>query len=306
MKVSHGIIFVVFIGSVVCQSSNDLDVNDIEKKLKDIPGIDEIDTSKFNSTNLPKAEDVENVLREKCKTNGAESAVDELQEQQEKLKICIEQYINFTRVQKELDKAKKTGSMDEVFGKYCKKWPSMYACFDNVTSIARSCMNDNEKKAFNKTVDILLELQEFVCFKDGDRIAMFVAEGGVQCVQERKEGVQSCLNATLGARIPESDDLSIATLPSFLFTPKDCQDFDTVRECVNVELEKCKDSTPANIVDAFFKFLKKHMPCEGAVAGEQKERSNSPGGSSLITSSALLVMSAFFYLRIHQSFFTSG
>lgn len=31
----------------------------------------------------------------------------------------------------------------------------------------------------------------------------------------------------------------------------------TVQTCVVEELEKCKDSTPANIVDALFKFVKK-------------------------------------------------
>lgn len=42
------------------------------------------------------------------------------------------------------------------------------------------------------------------------------------------------------------------------------RDFDTIRTCVNKELEKCKNTTPANIVDAFFKFLKKHIPCDSA------------------------------------------
>lgn len=61
--------------------------------------------------------------------------------------------------------------MDEVFGKYCNKWPAIYACLDNVTATARLCMDSKEEKAFNKSLQILAELQEFVCLKDGDRMA---------------------------------------------------------------------------------------------------------------------------------------
>ncbi|KAJ8931796.1 hypothetical protein NQ314_015252 [Rhamnusium bicolor] len=188
-----------------------IDLDNVKKQLEDsIPEITEFEN--FNKTNLPKVEDVENVLKEKCEKEWRSGCSGN--DQQENVKVCIERYVNFTVVQEELEKAKETGSMDEVFGKYCKKWPSIYKCFDDVTSTARLCMDDNEEKAFNKSLVILNELQEFMCYKDGDRLAMFVAEGGVECVQERKQGVQDCLNATLGARLPESDNLSVATLPT--------------------------------------------------------------------------------------------
>ncbi|KAJ8920154.1 hypothetical protein NQ315_011814 [Exocentrus adspersus] len=263
MKVLYQVFLCACIfGYATCQSINDLDVEDVKKKLGDaIPELDGLDTSNFNTSKLPKQEDVENVLKEKCKKQGAENAVDKLKDQQDLVKGCVESHVNYTVVIEELEEAKKTGSMDEVFGKYCKKWPSIYSCFDNVTATARLCMDDKEEKAFNKSQKILNELQEFMCFKDGDRLAMFVAEGGVECVQEQKEGVQNCINSTVGTRIPDSEDFSVTNLPTFLFSAKDCQDFDKIRVCVNNELEKCKDSTPANIVDAFFKFLKKHMPC---------------------------------------------
>nr|CAH7742636.1 unnamed protein product [Callosobruchus chinensis] len=215
------VLFVAAIGLVFSQSLNDLESDDNLKKIQEhLPP----ELQNFNTSSLPKLEQVEKVLREKC--------------------------------QKELEKAKNTGSMDEVFGKYCKRWPDIQACFQNATSFARQCMDTKEQDAFNRSLTILQELQEFVCFKDGDRLAMFVAEGGIECMDEQRQGVQDCLNKTLGARLPDTDEL----------------DFDTVRTCINAELEKCKDSTPANIVDAFFKFLKKQMPCSvGSTADSAKE-----------------------------------
>ncbi|KAJ8982431.1 hypothetical protein NQ317_007779 [Molorchus minor] len=67
-------------GCISCQNVNDIDIDDVKKKLEEnIPGIDENDLNQLNNTKLPTAEDVEKVVREKCKKNGAENAVDDLQ-----------------------------------------------------------------------------------------------------------------------------------------------------------------------------------------------------------------------------------
>lgn len=38
---------------------------------------------------------------------------------------------------------------------------------------------------------------------------------------------------------------------------KICSDLGKLQNCVVEELEKCKDSTPANIIDALFRFIKR-------------------------------------------------
>ena len=68
-----------------------------------------------------------------------------------------------------------------------------------------------------------------------------------------------------------------------------CSDFDEVRKCFNTELEKCKDSTPANIVDAFFKFLKKHLPCGTTGQRVMSVKADEPSSSSVVTLSLLVV-----------------
>lgn len=296
--IQRAVIFSIVIVCIQCQSSlNDLDADKIKSKIEkglgdlniDIPDVD------LNSTSMPNAEDIEKVLREKCEKNGATDAVDLIKEEQENARICIEKYVNFTTIEEELEEKKKTGSMDEVFSKYCKKWPDIKGCFDKAVSISRSCMDKKEEDAFNRTLDIINDLQEFMCYKDGDRLAMFVAEGGVECMSERKDGVQECVNKTLGSRIPDADDLSVTNLPVMLFTDRDCDDFEEVRECVNHELEKCKDSTPANIVDAFFKFLKKQLPCKGSLA----QKSTKPNSAFAISSSSILLAISFLYVRLY-------
>ncbi|XP_063930534.1 27 kDa hemolymph protein-like [Zophobas morio] len=275
---------VLLIGFGVCQTSNNLDSADIEKQLKNnFPALEN-----FNSSKLPTEEDVEKLVREKCdKNGGGEEAFNALKEQQTELQACIEAQLNATEIQAELEESKKTGSMDEVFGKYCQKYPEIYKCITTVTEKVKPCLDPQEQDTMNKTLNVVDEIKEFVCYKDGDRIAMFIAEGGVECLESRKEQLQECANKTLGSRIPT--DMSVNSLPMFLFTERECDDFDEVRKCFNTELEKCKDSTPANIVDAFFKFLKKHLPCGTTGQRVMSVKADEPSSSSVVTLSLLVV-----------------
>lgn len=68
-----------------------------------------------------------------------------------------------------------------------------------------------------------------------------------------------------------------------------CRNFETIRDCVVLELEKCKDTTPANIVDALFKFLRKLMPCKKDIH-VQSASIEKQSGSSAIYGSSLLIL----------------
>lgn len=69
------------------------------------------------------------------------------------------------------------------------------------------------------------------------------------------------------------------------------RDFDSVRQCVNKELEQCSDSTPANIVDALLKFLKKQMPCTSEVGASRKLDVTEKGNSSVFLTANFLLVS---------------
>lgn len=87
------------------------------------------------------------------------------------LQTCFQNFINPSVLKDEVEAAKKTGSMEEVFGKYCRKRPQLIPCVQNFTNSLRPCLNDEEKNALNISIDIMKQLGEFVCYRDGDRIA---------------------------------------------------------------------------------------------------------------------------------------
>lgn len=54
---------------------------------------------------------------------------------------------------------------------------------------------------------------------------------------------------------------SIDQLPTLIIKEENCHDMDKLEECVVKELETCKESTPANLVEALFRFVRKETPC---------------------------------------------
>lgn len=55
--------------------------------------------------------------------------------------------------------------------RYCQKTPQFKACFKNLTETVKPCFTVEEQKNLNTVYNVSEQLAEFVCFKEGDRIA---------------------------------------------------------------------------------------------------------------------------------------
>lgn len=104
-------------------------------------------------------------------------------------------------------------------------------------------------------------LLEFVCHENGNQIALFIAEEGPECFSSSKDALEQCFNKTMtkytGGEMP-----SLENLPTLVIKEEHCEDMHKLENCVVVELEKCKETTPANLVEALFRFVRKETPCK--------------------------------------------
>lgn len=78
---------------------------------------------------------------------------------------------------------------------------------------------------------------------------------------------------------------SIENLPELIIKEENCRDMDKLEECVVKELEKCKESTPANLVEALFRFVRKETPCS-----KYAKKKNSPSGQDNVKVTAGVVV----------------
>lgn len=89
---------------------------------------------------------------------------------------------------------------------------------------------------------------------------VFIAEEGPECFSSKQDALQDCFNITMGKYF--NDEMpTIDNLPSLIIKEENCRDMDKLETCVVKELETCKESTPANLVEALFRFVRKETPC---------------------------------------------
>lgn len=84
---------------------------------------------------------------------------------------CYANEINIEVLQKELNESKKTGSMDDVFGKYCKKKSQLIHCWTNFSTVVEQCLSERERQTLSLLTNLTETLLDFICYKDGDRLA---------------------------------------------------------------------------------------------------------------------------------------
>ncbi|KAL1494814.1 hypothetical protein ABEB36_010347 [Hypothenemus hampei] len=199
------------------------------------------------------------LVKKRCEEKGKPDSYDRLKVAVNDTRTCFDGKVNPGHLKDELEEAKKTGSMDEVFGKYCNKRQQYKDCILKTVNVAKECLEESESSAIDTLIRITDNVLDFACYRDGDRLAMFVAEGGPECVTSRTEQIKNCINATLKI---DTTNLTLENIPENLPTltinKEKCDKLVEVQECVVKDLEtNCKDTTPANIVEALFKFVKK-------------------------------------------------
>ncbi|XP_050435570.1 27 kDa hemolymph protein-like [Adelges cooleyi] len=238
------------------QGENDDLRGTIEKKLGALGNLSNMEQRINSSIPETALEDSEKLFREKCLRNGKDNNSYGLAvEAKERFQLCVQSLVNVKELKKEIDEAKPKGDIDLVFKKYCKKSPDFKSCVSNFASAVEVCLDDGEKATKNTLLTVTDALLEFVCYDEGDRIALFYSESGPECLMGKQDGIQRCLNATFSKYTANND------LPPFKFERDQCKSMADLQLCVDAHLTKCSNLTPSNMVESLFKFIRRSTPC---------------------------------------------
>uniref|UniRef100_A0A6B2E693 Putative conserved secreted protein n=1 Tax=Phlebotomus kandelakii TaxID=1109342 RepID=A0A6B2E693_9DIPT len=250
-------------------------------------------------------EDFRKLFKNKCNSvSGSDAAFEAIEESTGQLMECLTGLFNFSTLSEEIEKAQPNGELDTVFNKYCRRRHDATDCIMNFTRMLEPCLTPEEISHKEVYTNISKSLLGFVCHKDGDQIALFIAEKGPECFQERKDAVIACFNKTFPMALGHineigNEPLSMEKLPKFVFGPDQCHDMERLQMCIVEELEKCEESTPANLVDSAFKFIRNNTPCTNVTSIMNKGKANSAAISRVslaILGTALLASLAKFLL----------
>lgn len=256
------ILVAAFLGSV--NSANELpkDIKDLDiDKLKEhLP--EGFIPPEFQNITLPSLEDIQRIVKDKCsRAAGSDAAYEQAEQAGYRLTDCLKDLVDFDDLQNEIKEAKPTGDLDTVFNKYCRRRSTAIECVDTFSNDIEVCLDEDERDSKRVLVNIVHGLLNFVCHKDGDQIALFIAEEGPECFEEQKQPLIDCFNSTLRGYLDEPTPKASEGIPKLIMGKKQCDDMDSLRDCFVRVLEDCKESTPANLVESLFKFVKKETPC---------------------------------------------
>ncbi|XP_053987765.1 27 kDa hemolymph protein-like [Hylaeus volcanicus] len=274
---------------VLNKVSNVLDLNSLN--VSSIPDLESLNTSA-----IPALNDARNLLKQKCDQNGGEGAFETADRAKGEIAQCLKSFVNVTKLQEEMEKYKPTGDLDIVFKNYCRKTPMLKSCVSNFTAAIEPCLEPKEKENKKIIQNITDSLLSFICFKEGDRIALFISADGPECLQSKQQDIGNCLNATFGSYLPPVDSNGgllggLESLPSLILGPKECSDVSKLQTCIVNKLETCSDPTPANIVDSIFNFIFRVTPCRGLTTARSAASSRST--ISLLTTSIVFLLLRF-------------
>ncbi|XP_063361305.1 27 kDa hemolymph protein-like [Cydia amplana] len=197
---------------------------------------------------------VRTAIGEVCKKANAEDKTSEVQAAVHTFTECLKGLFNIDQIKTEIEEAKPNGALDEVFKKYCAKSSQLKACINTAITGVTPCVPNDLRVHLPTASNATDQIIDFVCYKDGDRIALFIAEDGPKCFQEKAEDIKACAEKIKGG-------ISSVDEAKALSTENKCKKLDELSSCVVSKLETCENSTPANMAESLFKFVKKASPC---------------------------------------------
>ncbi|XP_043259325.1 27 kDa hemolymph protein-like [Colletes gigas] len=249
------------VDTVLNKVSNVIDLNNSNASVISV-------VENLNTSAIPELNEAKSLFKQKCNKNGGEGAFENADRAKDEIMQCLKSFVNITVLQEEMEKYKPTGDLDIVFKNYCRRTPILKKCVSNFTAAIEPCLEPKERENKKIIQNITDSLLSFICFKEGDRIALFISADGPECLQSKQQEIENCVNTTFGNYLPPMDSNNrllggLDSLPSLILGPKECTDVSTLKTCIVNELEKCSDPTPANIVDSIFNFILRVTPCEG-------------------------------------------
>lgn len=274
IKISAGLLLLTFILAPAINADElpkeikDLDIDKLREQLPE--GL--LPPELLNVT-LPSLEDIQRIVKDKCsRVAGSDAAYQQAEQSGQKLNDCLQGLLDFSDLQNEIKKAKPTGDLDTVFNKYCRRRSTAIECINTFSNDVDVCLEEEERESKKVLVNIIQGLLNFVCHKDGDQIALFIAEEGPECFEEQKQPMIDCFNSTLRGYLDEPTPQASEGIPKLVMGKKQCDDMDNLRDCFVRVLEDCKQSTPANLVESLFKFVRRETPCANFTTPEHSKR----------------------------------
>lgn len=208
-------------------------------------------------------EDITQIVdwQDRCKATAGDEALQDIKDSIGGLMECVGKHIKMAKLQREVNVSIARGELDVVFKKYCKKRDKLVACAEEVFTKLERCTNDQEKQDLNVTRKVIDAGIDFVCHNDGDRIALFMAEKGEECLKNHSKDIQKCIEDKVPEIKKSKENPDSINIETFTINEENCKKLDAMQQCVVEHTSKCDDETPSNILGSLISEMLRVTPC---------------------------------------------
>ena len=138
------------------------------------------------------------IISFRCFKVGGQVALDNWLKAQEDLLWCVMQNFHVLSIKDEIEAKKATGDLDLVFKKYCgDPVQKTRPCIIEFLEVSGHCLRSKDRESLNVTMKMIDSAIDFVCHNSGDRMALFMAEKGMECLTTKQEGALACVNKSV-------------------------------------------------------------------------------------------------------------
>ncbi|KAG8228301.1 hypothetical protein J437_LFUL007019 [Ladona fulva] len=148
----------------------------------------------------------------------------------------------------------KNGEWKRVFKKLCRGNPQIKQCLDEFLD-ADICLKEEEKAEISNVIDMVFSL---ICHKDGEGIALFIAGGGLECVQSKQQELLDCYYSNSKESLSNEMKTALSsTNPNEIW----CMQLTLKEGCVMKSVEACQKPTLTNLARSIVYGFKKVLRC---------------------------------------------
>jgi len=194
---------------------------------------------------------------------GGQKVLEDFLSEQENLIFCMLQQFDIEELASAIETNRKTGDLDLVFKRYCSDHvPAARECLADFLSVSALCLPEESRAGLNVTLSMVDSAIQYACHRDGDRIALFVSEEGVQCVSANQETLMRCVKKSVPEMFsPYYRRRNPNQMHFYVFQQENCRKVDAIIDCVERSLESCPDPAPSDLLHGMLTAMQSVTPC---------------------------------------------
>ncbi len=231
----------------------------------------------------------EEQLKAMCLKYGGEEALAKAETAMDNIRQCFAKLIDYSALPAKMNKMRPLGELDVVFKEYCQHTDEMKNCTYTFLVDIESCLSDTQKKNKHTLQNVAETILGFACEDEGDHVALFVSERGLECINETEEAIENCIKkyvngskwedaGTEREKAPNADGLrnvsEVEDSLSLDFNRQQCEIGYKIRDCVIRELMACSSRTPANVLESILNLMLCSTSCAKYPPDNRQECSN--------------------------------